>query len=114
MSGDDKIRIQHMLDSANEAVNFSRHGSLKELENDHLLALGLVKCIEIIGEAASRIGEDTKNLHQSIPWPQIVAMRNRLVHVYFDIDLDQVWQTVTVDLPPLIGALEKILTELRD
>jgi uncharacterized protein with HEPN domain len=70
---------------------------------------GLVKCVEIIGEAAARVGADTKGTYPQIPWAQIVAMRNRLVHAYFDIDLDQVWKAATEDLPPLVVALESIL-----
>lgn len=71
--------------------------------------LGLLKCIEIVGEAAARVGADTQGRYPQIPWADIVGMRNRLVHVYFDIDLDRVWDTVEQDLPPLIAALEDAL-----
>jgi uncharacterized protein with HEPN domain len=63
----------------------------------------------IIGEAAARIGNETKERNPQIPWAQIVAMRNRLVHLYFDIDLDQVWNAVTEDLLPLVTELQKLL-----
>lgn len=65
--------------------------------------------MELIGEAATRISKEGRVAHSEIPWTDIVAMRNRLIHVYFDIDLDRVWDTVTDDLPPLISALEKIV-----
>jgi len=71
--------------------------------------LGLVKCVEIIGEAAARIGEETKERNPQIPWAQIVAMRNRLVHLYFDIDLDQVWNAVTEDSPARVTQLKELL-----
>jgi uncharacterized protein with HEPN domain len=67
------------------------------------------RCIEIIGEAAARVGSDARNRLPQIPWTQIVGARNRLVHAYFDLDLDQIWNTVTRDLPPLVVALEGIL-----
>lgn len=71
--------------------------------------MGLVKCVEIIGEAAARIGEETKERNPQIPWAQIVAMRNRLVHLYFDIDLDQVWNAVTEDSPARVTQLKELL-----
>lgn len=109
MSRNDRIRIQHMLDAAREVVKSAGRRGRDDLERDYVWMMGLVKCVEIIGEAAAHVGEDTKESYPEIPWLQIVAMRNRLVHVYFDIDLDEVWKTVTDDLPPLIMKLEKIL-----
>jgi uncharacterized protein with HEPN domain len=63
--------------------------------------------IEIIGEAASKISKEKQTELSQIPWSQIIAMRNRLIHAYFDVDLDIVWKTVTEDLKPLINELEK-------
>jgi uncharacterized protein with HEPN domain len=74
-----------------------------------MLVLSLVKSIEIIGEAAARVSESTCARYPEIEWSSIVGMRNRLVHAYFDIDLDRVWDTVTEDLPPLVTALEEVL-----
>lgn len=65
--------------------------------------------MEIVGEAAARVSEDTKRAHPDIPWAEIVGMRNRLVHVYFDIDLQLVWATVRDDLPTLITLLEPLV-----
>jgi uncharacterized protein with HEPN domain len=66
-----------------------------------MLLLSLVKAIEILGEAASRVSEETRSEFCSIPWRDIIAMRNRLIHGYFDINLDIVWKTVTDELPHL-------------
>ena len=109
MDKSDRIRMRHMLDAAREAIGFSSSHNRMDLDGDRLLTLGLLKCIEIIGEAAARVGQQTKDEYPSIPWLDIIGMRNRLVHVYFDIDLDLVWDTVTIDLPLLITELEKIL-----
>ena len=105
----DRVRLRHMLDAAREAVGFARGRSRADLHLDRMLALALVRCIEIIGEAAAQIGPETRQRHAAIPWPDIVGMRNRLVHAYFDINLNFVWDTVTNDLPPLIAGLEAIL-----
>lgn len=78
-----------------------------DLDQDRLLLLAPVKSIEIIGEAASQVTEATRARMPAIPWPAIVAMRHRLVHAYFDVDPDRVWDTVTDDLPPLVAALDE-------
>ena len=71
--------------------------------------LSLVRLLEIIGEAAAGISDDMKEVHPHIPWHQMTAMRNRLVHGYFDVNLDVVWQTVKGDLPPLAAQIKAIL-----
>ncbi len=76
--------------------------------------LSPVKAIEVIGEAAAQVGDATRKGNPSIPWAQIIAMRNRLVHVYFDINLDVLWQTVQQDLPPLIVQLEALVPQEPD
>ena len=109
MPKSDRTRLQHMLDAAREAMRSASGRTRNDLDADLVGALGLVKCVEIIGEAAARIGVETRERNPQIPWAQIVAMRNRLVHLYFDIDLDQVWNAVTEDLPPLVTQLQKML-----
>ncbi len=107
----DIVRLRHMLDSAREVIDFVRGKRREDLNQDRLLVLGLVKALEIIGEAAYQISEETRRQVPEIPWEDIVGMRHRLVHAYFDINLDILWNTVKKDLPPLISALEKVLGE---
>ena len=109
MKHDDWVRTQHMFEAATEAVSFARGSTRDSLKQDRKLALALVKCIEILGEAAAKVSEESRRDHPQIPWVTIVAMRNRLIHAYFDIDLDRVWDTITDDLPPLVAQLEKIV-----
>ena len=71
--------------------------------------MALVKCIEIVGEAASKIGLETRTQQADLPWSDIIGMRNRLVHVYFEIDYARVADTIVVDLPPLILRLREII-----
>lgn len=99
MQSHDDIRLKHMLDSAEEAVEFAVGKSRNDLDDDRKLLLAIIKSIEIIGEAASKISEARKAEDDSIPWKDIVGMRNRLSHGYFDVNLDVVWQTVKTDLP---------------
>ena len=106
---DDIVRFRHMLESAQEAVGFTQGREKKDLLDNRQLLLAVVKAIEIVGEAARSIPVSTRDQHPQIPWPAIIGMRHRLVHVYFEIDVDVVWQTVTEDLPPLITQLESVL-----
>lgn len=109
MRKDDRVRLQHMLDAAREAVEFARLAHRQNLDHDRKLTLALVKDIEIIGEAAYQISEVTRQQLPQIPWDDIVGMRHRMVHAYFDINLDILWNTVKEDLPPLIAILQQAL-----
>jgi len=109
MRQDDIVRMRHMLDAAKEACSFISDKSRSDMEKNRMLVLSLVKDIEIIGEAAGKVSEETRNQCKGIPWLDIIDMRNHLIHAYFDVDLDIVWDTIMNDLPSLIPELEKIL-----
>jgi uncharacterized protein with HEPN domain len=98
-----------MLDASHEAIRYAEGRSRDDLATDTMLARALVKCIEIVGEAASRTSTETRRWAASIPWAQINGMRNRLIHAYFDVNLDEVWGTVANDLPVLVRELDAIL-----
>lgn len=110
MHNDDLIRVHHMLDAAKEAIFFVQNQARSNLDTNRMLVLSLVKDIEILGEAASKVTKESQDQFPQIPWSNIISMRNRLIHGYFDIDLDRVWDTVKDDLPPLVVALEAILS----
>ena len=99
MRKDDRVRLQHMLGAADKALTFIQGRIRADLDNDRMLVLSLVRELEIIGEAASKVSADTRSQNTLIPWEDITGMRNRLIHAYFDVDLDIVWNTVTKDLP---------------
>ncbi|MEI6519032.1 MAG: HepT-like ribonuclease domain-containing protein [bacterium] len=98
-----------MLDAAHEAVDFAKDRSRVELNENRMLVLSLIKDIEIIGEAAHQVSDVTRDKLQNIPWDDMIGMRHRLVHAYFEINLDILWRTVQDDLPPLILELETIV-----
>ena len=104
----DEIRLRHMLDHAVEAVDIARGRTREDLDSDRQLNLSLVRLLEIGGEAAGRVTEEMRRRHSDIPWPDIVSLRNRLVHGYDRGDLDIVWDSVHDDLPPRIAKLEKV------
>jgi uncharacterized protein with HEPN domain len=106
---DPQVRLQHRLEYAREAIGLMRDKKRADLDTDRTLGLATLRCLEIVGEAASHVPESLRHQHPQIPWPQIIGTRNRLVHGYDLVDYDIIWSTVTEDLPPLIAELEKIL-----
>ncbi len=108
LQDEDRIRLRHMLDYACEAADLARSHSRSDLDTDRLLGLGLVRLLEIVGEAAGRISEGLRAEQTSIPWPRIVGLRNRLIHGYDSVDMDILWEILTNDLPPLIESLQAI------
>lgn len=105
---DNKTKLLHMLEAATKAISFVENKTFQELTENELLILALVKLIEIIGEAASRISKEYQENNPQIPWSAMIGMRNRLVHAYFDINLNVLWQTTQEDLPLLVNELNKL------
>jgi uncharacterized protein with HEPN domain len=87
------------------ACRFIKGRQRGDLDTDLMLQFALVRAIEIIGEAASKVSPETRTATPAIPWTRIVAMRNRLIHAYFDIDRDILWKTVKEELPNLLALL---------
>lgn len=106
MTQPDEIRIEHMREAARKAIDFCRDRSRADLDSDELLRLALSKLVEIVGEAAKQTGSNERLRYPNVPWAEAARMRDRLVHHYFDIDLDVLWSTITEDLPALLEALE--------
>jgi uncharacterized protein with HEPN domain len=109
MRREDAIRLRHMLDAAEQAREFMEGRARQELEHNRMLSFAVVRALEVLGEAASRVSAQAREAHPDLPWQAMAGMRNRLVHAYFDIDLDRVWDTVTDDLPGLAAQLRAIL-----
>jgi uncharacterized protein with HEPN domain len=98
-----------MLQAALDGVAFIQGCSRSDLDTDAKLRRALVNAIQEIGEAAVRLSDTGRARLPGIPWPEVVRMRNILVHVYWGMDLDQIWQTARDDLEPLIRAIESAL-----
>jgi uncharacterized protein with HEPN domain len=109
----DAVRLRHMLDAAHKARLFLQDRSRSDLESDEMLALAVVRLLEILGEAAARVSPTAQAKLPAIPWRQIVGTRNRLIHGYFDVDLDIIWAIVQHDLPACIVVLETVFLPLN-
>lgn len=106
---DDTIPLLHMLNHAREAVAMIAGKGPDSLGKERMLELALIRLVEIIGEAAGRVNPAVQEKYTEIPWREVIGMRNRLVHGYDSVDLRVLWDTIELDLPPLIAQLEKIL-----
>ena len=109
MPRDDSAYLLDMLLSARDALSFTEGMSFDDFVLDRRTQLSALKSVEIVGEAAAQVSEDVTRANPDIPWREIVGMRNRLVHGYFDIDLPLVWDTVRQDIPDLIDRLEPLV-----
>jgi uncharacterized protein with HEPN domain len=101
-----------MRESATLALEMASGRTREELSRDPMLAMALARCLEILGEAASRLSEEARLRFPDLPCAQMVSMRNHLIHAYFDVDLDIVWTTVVDDLPTLLPPLDSALAAM--
>lgn len=106
---DDRARLGHMLEAAQTALQLIEGETRPSLDSDIKLALALTRLLEIIGEAGVNVSAAKQAELTGIEWAKIRGMRNRMVHAYFAVDLDVVWDTVTLSLPLLIEALGEVL-----
>jgi uncharacterized protein with HEPN domain len=106
---EDRIRLTHMVESARRAVRIATGQTAATLEADEVRMLAVVKSIEIIGEASTKVSAATQQRLPAIDWQGVRQMRNRLIHGYDTIDPDRVWDALFIDVPPLIAELERAL-----
>jgi len=100
-----------MLDAARAIQGFAAGRDRSDLRHDQMLTFAIIRGFEVIGEAAGQVSEAARATCPGVPWSLMVGMRNRLIHAYFDINLDRVWDSVVNDVPPLIEALGRVLSE---
>lgn len=105
----DEAFLLDMLNAAKEASTLAAGVSQEEFKKSRLHQLAIAKALEIIGEAASRVSPEYKTAHPQIPWREIVGMRNRMIHGYFDINYDVVWETAKRDATRLISLISPLV-----
>lgn len=110
----DYIRFQHMLDASQAAVSHLKDKSRNDLDQNRLLLNGVVRELEILGEAASQVTPSTREQFPQLPWREMIGLRNRLIHAYFDVNNQAIWLVIKESLPPLIIQLDEILKKWPD
>jgi uncharacterized protein with HEPN domain len=109
MEKNDEKRLTNMLEAAKDAVGFLHDKTREDLDKDKQLTLSLLKSLEMIGEAASKVSKECQVGCEPIPWDSVIDLKQQVVHTYWDIDRDWIWKTVTDELPPIISALEQLV-----
>jgi uncharacterized protein with HEPN domain len=99
-----------MLDHAREAAVLVQNTTRDDLHANRVLSLALVRLLEIVGEAATRVSEELRARNPQIAWRQIISLRNRLIHGYDAVDLDILWQILHEDIPHLVSDLERLIS----
>lgn len=106
----DRLRLRHMLHAAKKAQRLASRSARANLDDeDDPVADALIRLVSLIGEAAGKVSAQGRSELSDIPWPNVIGMRHRLIHGYFDVDLDILWATVQDALPPLARSLEAAL-----
>ena len=108
---EDTVLLRDMLEHARLARQAVQGKQREDLDRDRVLLAALERFIEIIGEAANQLSADGRHSRPDIPWRQIIAMRNRLIHGYPSVDEDIIWKVVQNNIPDLIAKLERELSE---
>lgn len=107
---DQKLYILHILDSISRIERYTDGLSEDEFYKDFLIQDAVIRNIQVIGEASKKVDILIKEAHTDIPWRQIAAMRNKVIHEYFGVDLQAVWQVIIIDL----ATLKYQMTELQN
>jgi uncharacterized protein with HEPN domain len=109
----DRERLLDILEAIEKIEQRLPADAAEAFRRDEMLQVWALHHVQLIGEAAARLSDDVRTKFPDVPWPDVIAMRNILVHQYFSADLDQVWHTVVFDLPPLRAAVEKALADVK-
>ena len=110
MSKSDFVFLNHILDAITQIEIYTAGLSYRQFTEDRLVQDGVVRQLEIIGEAVRSLSDEFRAEHPSMPWHHIVGLRNRLIHAYFDINLGIIWDIVQVDLPKLKAELSDLVS----
>ncbi len=109
MRHEDRVRVLHMIEAAESTARFLAGRNRDDLDRDEMLLFAVVRAIEILGEAASKISPEARAATPEVPWRAITSMRNRLIHGYADIDPEVVWVTATAEVPEVLRVLRALI-----
>jgi uncharacterized protein with HEPN domain len=106
----DRLYLESIRDCLERIAEYTEPGEAAFLAS-RLIQDGVIRNLEVIGEATKNLSEDLRASNPSIPWRQIAGMRDVLIHDYLKVNLSRVWRTVETDLPPLDAAVKRLLQQ---
>ncbi len=112
MKKDDSVYLRHIIDAFMQIEHYMDGVSHEEFFNNKLLQDGVIRQLEVTGEAARNLSDDLRNEYPQVPWRQMIGLRNRMIHAYFNVDLQIIWEIVRGDLPDLKRETESILDSI--
>lgn len=107
----DNLRLKHISEAAEHIAEFITDVSKEDFADDYEKQSAVIRQFEIIGEAAGKLSSEFVKLHSKIDWPKVVGMRHKMIHDYFDVDTDIVWNTALDDIPSLKQSIDQLLSE---
>ncbi len=113
MRPDDTVYLRHILDAIHPIEGYVEGFDQDHFAQDRLRQDGVIRQLQIIGEATQRLSPATRTQNPHVPWPVIAGMRDRLIREYFGVDVETVWTTVVESLPPLKATIQVILASLK-
>jgi len=114
MKKDDSVYLHHILMAVERIEEYSEGVSLQEFLVTGIIQDGVVRQLEIIGEASRNLSAELVQSHPEVPWSEIIGLRNRIAHAYYNIDQGVVWDIVQEDLPSLRRDVTRILEEVEE
>ena len=113
MRKDDSVYLRHVLDAIFRIEEYTQDITHENFLNSHLRQDGVIRQIEVIGEAVKKLSTELKGRHPEIPWKDVAGTRDKLIHDYFGVDLDAVWNTAKKDIPELKDEIREIIEAIE-
>jgi uncharacterized protein with HEPN domain len=110
-SKDNLVYLRHILDAIARIEEYTKEMEYENFMNNKLVQAGVIREIEIIGEATKRLTQGFKEKYPDIPWKKMAGMRDKLIHDYLGVDIDAVWDTVEKDIPMLKNKLKGLIED---
>lgn len=108
----DRVFVEHMISAVERIAEVRGRIERAEFDDDWVFQDAVIRELEIIGEAAGRLSPEVRAANSDLPWSEMTGMRHKLIHDYFEVDLDVVWRTAVDDVPPLLPSLRRVLSSL--